>query len=176
MDYLPRGEGNKKSFGSIEVTIKQIVKKADYTLTTLNIADNKVITRWWFCFVSNTIIYLVSLFWFDMMPCDMTIITWRAFSDVWSTCEAWRWDCDVWCSMCDVVCALCDVWCAMCDVWCVMRDERYAMWVVWCGWAMCYMDCAMWVVGCAICDVGWEICALYIYLFWLSCICSVRSY
>ncbi|KAL9986464.1 hypothetical protein ACROYT_G000618 [Oculina patagonica] len=41
MDYLPRGEGNTKSFGGIEVTIKQIVKKADYTLTTLNIADNK---------------------------------------------------------------------------------------------------------------------------------------
>ena len=43
MDYLPRGEGNTKSFGGIEVTVKQIVKKADYTITTLNIADSKVI-------------------------------------------------------------------------------------------------------------------------------------
>lgn len=49
MDYLPRGEGNTKSYGSIEVTVKQIVKKADYTLTTLNIADSKVIIDWWFC-------------------------------------------------------------------------------------------------------------------------------
>lgn len=43
MDYLPRGEGNAKSFGDIDVTIIQIVKKADYTLTTLNIADHKVL-------------------------------------------------------------------------------------------------------------------------------------
>lgn len=43
MDYLPRGEGNTKNFGGIDVTVKQIVKKADYTLTTLNIADSKVI-------------------------------------------------------------------------------------------------------------------------------------
>ena len=51
MDYLPRGEENTKSYGSIEVTVKQIVKKADYTLTTLNIADSKVIIDWWFsCF------------------------------------------------------------------------------------------------------------------------------
>ena len=42
MNYLPRGEGNTKNFGGIEVTIKQIVKKADYTLTTLNVADGKV--------------------------------------------------------------------------------------------------------------------------------------
>jgi len=41
MDYLPRGEGNTKNFGGIDVTVKQIVKKADYTLTTLNIADSK---------------------------------------------------------------------------------------------------------------------------------------
>lgn len=46
MDYLPRGEGNTKNFGGIDVTIKQIVKKADYTLTTLNIADSKVIIFW----------------------------------------------------------------------------------------------------------------------------------
>ena len=43
MDYLPRGEGSAKSFGGIEVTVKQITKKADYTVTTLNIADSKVI-------------------------------------------------------------------------------------------------------------------------------------
>ena len=43
MDYLPKGEGNAKRFGGIDVTVKQIVKKADYTLTTLNIADSKVI-------------------------------------------------------------------------------------------------------------------------------------
>ena len=42
MDYLPRGEGNTKSFGGIEVTIKQISKKADYVLTTLSVADSKV--------------------------------------------------------------------------------------------------------------------------------------
>ena len=42
MDYLPRGEGNTKSFGGIEVTIKQISKKADYAWTTLSIADSKV--------------------------------------------------------------------------------------------------------------------------------------
>lgn len=42
MNYLPRGEGNTKSFGGIEVTIKQIVKKADYTMTILNVADSKV--------------------------------------------------------------------------------------------------------------------------------------
>ena len=42
MDYLPRGEGNTKSFGGIEVTIKQVVKKADYTMTILNVADSKV--------------------------------------------------------------------------------------------------------------------------------------
>ena len=46
MDYLPRGEGNTKSYGGIDVTVKQIVKKADYTLTTLNIADSKVIIDW----------------------------------------------------------------------------------------------------------------------------------
>ena len=43
MDYLPRGEGSAKTFGGIEVTVKQITKKADYTVTTLNIADSKVI-------------------------------------------------------------------------------------------------------------------------------------
>ena len=43
MDYLPRGEGSAKSFDGIEVTVKQITKKADYTVTTLNIADSKVI-------------------------------------------------------------------------------------------------------------------------------------
>ena len=43
MDYLPKGEGNTKSFGGIEVTVKQIMKKADYTISTLNIADSKVI-------------------------------------------------------------------------------------------------------------------------------------
>lgn len=43
MDYLPRGEGSAKSFGGISVTVKQITKKADYTVTTLNIADSKVI-------------------------------------------------------------------------------------------------------------------------------------
>jgi len=43
MDYLPRGEGNTKSFGGIDVTVKQIVKKADYILTTLTIGDSKVI-------------------------------------------------------------------------------------------------------------------------------------
>ena len=42
MDYLSRGEGKNKSFGGIDVTIKQIVKKADYTLTTLSLADSKV--------------------------------------------------------------------------------------------------------------------------------------
>lgn len=41
MDYLPKGEGNTKSFGGIEVTVKQIMKKADYTISTLNIADSK---------------------------------------------------------------------------------------------------------------------------------------
>lgn len=46
MDYLPRGEGNTKNFGGIDVTVKEIVKKADYTLTTLNIADSKVIIFW----------------------------------------------------------------------------------------------------------------------------------
>ena len=48
MDYLPKGEGNTKSFGGIDVTVKQIVKKADYTLTTLNIADSKVMIDWQF--------------------------------------------------------------------------------------------------------------------------------
>ena len=43
MDYLPRGEGSAKNFGGIEVTVMQITKKADYTVTTLNIADSKVI-------------------------------------------------------------------------------------------------------------------------------------
>ena len=42
MDYLPRGEGSTKSFGGIEVTIRQISKKADYVWTTLSIADSKV--------------------------------------------------------------------------------------------------------------------------------------
>ena len=62
MDYLPRGEGNTKSFGGIEVTIKQIAKKADYTLTTLNIADKKVITS-----SSCSVVFRFPLF----MQCDL---------------------------------------------------------------------------------------------------------
>lgn len=42
MNYLPKGEGNTKSFGGFAVTIKQISKKPDYTLTILSIADSKV--------------------------------------------------------------------------------------------------------------------------------------
>ena len=42
MDYLPKGEGNSKAFGSIHVTIKRTTEKADYRLTVLNIADSKV--------------------------------------------------------------------------------------------------------------------------------------
>ena len=42
MDYLPRGEGNAKNFGAFSVAIKQIVQKADYTLTVLSLGDSKV--------------------------------------------------------------------------------------------------------------------------------------
>jgi len=62
MDYLPRGEGNTKSFGGIDVTVKQIVKKADYTLTTLNIADSKVI-------ISNS--FLVRFHLIRFTSCDI---------------------------------------------------------------------------------------------------------
>ena len=42
MDYLPKGEGSSKAFGSINVTVKQTTEKADYRLTVLSIADSKV--------------------------------------------------------------------------------------------------------------------------------------
>ncbi|XP_068740581.1 uncharacterized protein [Montipora capricornis] len=40
-EYLPKGIGMSKRFGSIEVTVKQITDKADYTLTVLSIAKTK---------------------------------------------------------------------------------------------------------------------------------------
>ena len=43
MDYFPKGEGNSKRFGAVDVTIKQITQKADYVLTVLSIAESKVI-------------------------------------------------------------------------------------------------------------------------------------
>ena len=42
MDYLPKGQGNSKQFGDINVTVKQITEKADYVLTILNIVEGKV--------------------------------------------------------------------------------------------------------------------------------------
>ena len=42
MDYLPKGEGRSKVFGSINVTVKQKTEKADYRLTVLSIGDSKV--------------------------------------------------------------------------------------------------------------------------------------
>ena len=42
MDYLPKGEGSSKVFGSINVTVKQKTEKADYRLTVLSIGDSKV--------------------------------------------------------------------------------------------------------------------------------------
>ncbi|XP_067057340.1 uncharacterized protein [Acropora muricata] len=41
MNYLPRGEGNTKSYGGIEITVKHISQKSDYTLTTLRMSDTK---------------------------------------------------------------------------------------------------------------------------------------
>ena len=42
MDYLPKGQGNSKQFGDINVTVKQITEKADYVLTILSIVEGKV--------------------------------------------------------------------------------------------------------------------------------------
>ena len=43
MNYLPRGEGNTKSYGGIEITVKHISQKSDYTLTTLRMSDSQVL-------------------------------------------------------------------------------------------------------------------------------------
>lgn len=42
VDYLPKGQGNSKQFGDINVTVKQITEKADYVLTILSIVERKV--------------------------------------------------------------------------------------------------------------------------------------
>ena len=42
MDYLPKGEGNTKTCGGFDVTIKQITEKADYILTVLSLVEAKV--------------------------------------------------------------------------------------------------------------------------------------
>lgn len=42
VDYLPKGQGNSKQFGDINVTVKQITEKADYVLTILSIVEGKV--------------------------------------------------------------------------------------------------------------------------------------
>ena len=68
MNYLPKGEENTKSFGGIDVTVKQIVKKADYTLTTLNIADSKVNYR------LTVLFFVFILFGFPLvMSCNVHV-------------------------------------------------------------------------------------------------------
>ena len=42
MDYLPKGQGNSKQYGGINVTVKQITEKAHYVLTILSIVEGKV--------------------------------------------------------------------------------------------------------------------------------------
>ena len=49
VDYLPKGQGNTKQFGGINVTVKQITEKADYVLTVLSIVEGKVKHTKCFC-------------------------------------------------------------------------------------------------------------------------------
>lgn len=40
--YLPKGEGDSKRYGSIDVTVNQITDKGDYIMTVLSIVETKV--------------------------------------------------------------------------------------------------------------------------------------